>query len=172
MTLNINDTIQYGTDICKVAGKTKKEFNGQHNEYYILKPVHDEKSTIYIPVNSKKAAAKIRRILSIEEIYALIKEMPNANMLWISDDTKRKEEFRQILASGDRGQLVRMIRTLYQKKQEKVNAGKKMRADDERFMKEAERILYEEFAHVLDISLDQVIPFIIDQIEIKEKPVL
>ena len=37
---------------------------------------------------------------------------------------------------------------------------------DEKVMKEAEKMLYEEFAHVLDIRPSQVLPFIMQQIEV------
>ena len=36
-------------------------------------------------------------------------------------------------------------------------------------MKEAEKMLYEEFAYVLNIRQDQVLPFILEQIQIEEK---
>lgn len=44
--------------------------------------------------------------------------------------------------------------------------GKKLYKNDEKVMKEAEKMLYEEFAHVLDIRPDQVLPFIMQQIEV------
>ena len=36
-------------------------------------------------------------------------------------------------------------------------------------IKEAERLLYEEFAYVLNIRQDQVVPFIFQQIQVEEK---
>lgn len=170
MTLSVNDMILYGTDgVCKVVGKAQKKFLGKTNEYYLLQPVHNPTATIYIPVDSKKAAAKIRSILSIDEIHALIKSMPDEDTIWIADESKRKEEYRKILAAGDRMQLIRLIKTLYLYDQEKKSEGKKLHISDERFMKDAEKILYEEFAYVLDIKPDQVAPFITQQIDIREK---
>ena len=46
--------------------------------------------------------------------------------------------------------------------------GRKVHVCDERFLKEAEKILYDEFAHVLDIEPEQVLPYIFDQIESAE----
>lgn len=40
---------------------------------------------------------------------------------------------------------------------------------DERFLKEAEKMLYDEFALVLNIREDEVLPFIMKQIDIEEK---
>ena len=36
-------------------------------------------------------------------------------------------------------------------------------------MKEAERILYEEFAYVLRIDRDQVLPLIMQEVQVEEK---
>lgn len=46
---------------------------------------------------------------------------------------------------------------------------KRLHISDESFLKDAEKLLYEEFAHVLNITKDQVLPFIMRQIEIEEK---
>ncbi len=44
-----------------------------------------------------------------------------------------------------------------------------MHIADERFLNEAEKLLYEEFAHVLQIERNQVLPFILKQIQPEEK---
>ena len=62
-----------------------------------------------------------------------------------------------------------MIKALYHHQQVRQAQGKKLHVSDERFLKEAERTLYDEFALVLHISQEQVLPFILDQIEVTEK---
>ena len=90
-------------------------------------------------------------------------------MIWIDDDTQRYETYHAILQSGDRTQLVQLIKTLYLHQQERREQKKKLHSADEKFMKEAEHLLYEEFAYVLNIKREQVVPFITEQIEIEEK---
>lgn len=163
MVFNVNDTILYGTEgVCRVAGIVEKEIAGEKKEYYMLKPAEMPNSTIYVPLDSKKMIEKAHRILSKEEIYALIESMPGESIMSISEDTQRKVVYQDILNSGDRVQLIRLIRTLYVKAEEKKKDGKKVHVIDERCMKEAEKILYEEFAYVLDIELDQVLPLILE----------
>jgi CarD family transcriptional regulator len=53
--------------------------------------------------------------------------------------------------------------------QELKEKGKKLRVSDERFLKDAEKVLYDEFAHVLDIKREEVLPFIFEQIETVRK---
>ena len=43
-----------------------------------------------------------------------------------------------------------------------------MHVVDERFFKEAEKILYEEFAFVLNIKIEEVLPFIKDRLGIED----
>ena len=71
--------------------------------------------------------------------------------------------------SGDRMSLIKMIKALYFHQQKQQEKGKRLRASDERFFTEAERILYDEFALVLNIEPEQVLPFIMEQVQISEK---
>ena len=47
-----------------------------------------------------------------------------------------------------------------------------MHVADERFLNEAEKLLHEEFAHVLHIKREQVLSFIFEQIKIEERTAL
>ena len=50
----VNDTIIYGMNgICKIVDITSKSFSGKKSEYYILKPMNSQASTIYVPVKNE-----------------------------------------------------------------------------------------------------------------------
>lgn len=162
----VNDTIMYGTQgICKITEITEKEFMGAKKEYYVLKPVSDPAATLFAPVNNQKIEAKMRRILSEEEIYELIETMPYEEANWIDNENERKEKYKQIIASGDRTELIRMIKALYLHKQKREEDGKHLYLSDERFFKEAERILYDEFQYVLNVKREELMSFIFQKIE-------
>lgn len=165
---NVNDTILYGTHgICKIVDITEQKFNGSTNKYYILQPLHNASSTIYVPLDNEKLLARMRRILSEEEIYELIKAMPDKETSWIENKNERNERFRSILSSGDRSEIIKLIKVIYQHKEELKAIGKKLHASDEQFFREAEKVIYDEFALVLNIRYDQVLPFIVDQISLQ-----
>ncbi len=165
-----NSMVLYGSHgVCRVTGKVSRKFADREALYYVLEPVYGGTSTVFVPVDNPTLTAKMQKILSAEEIYRLIRSMPNEEPLWIEDDAKRKEAFQRILCSGDRVQLIRLIKTLYLRQQTRKEQHKKPCAEDERFFKEAERLLYEEFAYVLNIRQDQVVPFIFQQIQVEEK---
>ena len=164
----VNDTIMYGTQgICEIIDITEKDFMGAKKEYYVLKPVNDSSATLYAPKGNEKAEKKMRRILSKEEIYALIESMPDENANWIQNENERKEIYKQIITSGDRVELVKMIKALYFQKKKREMEGKHLYISDERFLKEAEKILYDEFQFVLNLKKSEVLPFIFQKIENK-----
>lgn len=167
MKYQVGDRVVYGIHgVCLITDIEEQRSGTEVISYYILRPVYDDKSKVFVPVGNERLEKKMRRILSVEEIYELIKAMSSEESIWIADETLRKERYRQILLTGDCRGLVRLIKTLYQRQQEQVAKGKKLHKNDEKVMKEAEKMLYEEFAHVLDIRPDQVLPFIMQQVEV------
>jgi CarD family transcriptional regulator len=173
LQFNVGDTVLYGTIVCTLNSIVERNFGDGSQRYFVLKPVFDTKSTIYAQADNPATEGKIRRMLSKDEIHALINSMPAENTIWIEDDTERRSHYRQILASGDRTQLVQLIKTLHLRQEqlaetnaESKKGKRKLHSIDEQFMKDAENILYHEFAHVLQIEPDQVIPFITRQIDL------
>ena len=157
----VNDTIMYGTQgVCKIIGITEKDFMGDKKEYYELKPMNNKGATLFAPVNVK-AGNKMRRILTKEEVQELIAKMPSEEMLWISSANLRKETYKKIVYNGDHIELIRMIKALHYQREKREAAGKHLYLSDERFLKEAERILCEEFQYVLELNKEQLIAFII-----------
>ena len=122
-------------------------------------------STYYIP--SDDYEEKIRRLLSKEEIYALIEEMPNAEAQWCEDRNQRKNQFISVLKSDNYHELISMMRTIYVQREEQVSKGKKLLAADEKAMREAERLMHHEFAFVLGIDEEDIGKFIEDKISAK-----
>ncbi|MDU5022042.1 MAG: hypothetical protein E6269_15995 [Clostridiales bacterium] len=57
-----------------------------------------------------------------------------------------------------------MIRSIYIDKEQKKSIGKKSYQADNEIMKEAERLVNEEFATILNISPDEVISYISSKI--------
>lgn len=160
------DTVVYAAQgVCRVEGIEQKDFGGASVEYYVLKPVEAPHSTVYVPVGNPALTGKMRRVLSPEEVRELIQAMPQEPSAWVEDENARKETYRRILSQGDQRELIRAIKAVYLHQKSLREQGKKLHVADERFFKEAEKILYSEFALVLHLQPDQVLPFIARQIE-------
>ena len=164
----VSDNIIYGTTgACVIDDIKTEKFKGEAKQYYVLRPIYDKNSVVYAPVG--KCEEKMRKILSAEQVYELINSIPNTDNLWIENEIERKEKFAVLIKNGDRKDLVALVKTLYLKREEQQKGGKKLHIADQRFMDDAEKLLYEEFAFVLDIELDQVVPFITQKIEVNKK---
>ncbi len=161
----INDTVMYGIHgVCRIDDITTKEFMGTTKEYYILKPVNDSTATLYVPMHNEKTAGKMRKILSKQEVYHLIETMPETGTLWFKNETERKEQYKKIIARGDHSELIGIIKAIYLQKQKREEEGKHLYISDERFFKEAERVLYDEFQYVLNIKKEELLPLIFSKV--------
>lgn len=168
--LTVNSILIYGSNgICKVEDIRTEQLGKDKREYYILRPIYDPRSILYVPTDNELLMKKIRKVLSPKEIYGLIHIMPEKETVWIKDDRERNEKYKAVLEEGDREEIIKIIKTLYVRKEELAASGRKLRSTDEAIMQRAEAMLYDEFALVLNIKREDVLPFILDQIDIEEK---
>ncbi len=166
----VNDSIVYGTyGVCRITEITQRSFRGNKVDYYVLKPVHDDNSTFFVPVNNEALVEKMRCILSEDEIYRILRKTAEASVSWVEDAGTRKELFQQALSQGDRGEVLALIKALHLHQEELQQKGKHLHVADERFLRDAEKMLYDEFSLVLHIDRDQVLPFILEKIRSYEK---
>ena len=159
--LKKGDVISYGTTgVCKVEDECEQTVKGQKKRYIVLKPVHQANSTLYVPVDNDELKTKFKPLLTGEEIEEIIKEMPEESSLWKESSSERAELYSQILESGDRKRLAQLVRTLYLRQKHLISRGRHLHSLDERFFKNAENLLFDEFSAVLGISQDEVFDFI------------
>lgn len=162
----IDEIVVYGVyGLCKIVEISTRSVGEEETEYYILRPVKDPKTTLFVPTQNKAMTDKMRVPLNAEEINVLVNETPQES-IWIDNQKLRREEYRRMLQNGDRKVLILMVRTLKNRKEEQLSKGKKFHATDEAFLREAEETLAEEFCYVLQASDLQVRRFILDGGEI------
>jgi CarD family transcriptional regulator len=162
----VNDYVVYGsTGVCKIDAINREDFGDAHErEYYVLTAVHANSLSIYIPTDNTDVT--MRRIMTKDEIYTLIKTIPDIDGAWIDDDHQRKAMFSEIIQSGDQSKMVQLIKILAERKLELEKDGKSLSSADAETMKAAEKLLHNEFALVLDIAPEQVVPFIREEIRL------
>lgn len=163
----VNDVIIYaGQGVCKIVSIEEKTISGKKKQYFVLKPVNDEGSTIYAPTDHEQVLKKMRRLLSEEEIIKLIDSIPDERADWIKNDNDRKDCYKRILASGNHAELIGMIKSIYARKKEREAEGKRLYTMDETFFKEAEKILYHELQYVLKLKdKDELLQYMISRID-------
>lgn len=155
------DMVFYGgSGVCRIDGVIAREFGDEMRDYYVLTPVNAQASTVYLPVDNENLVSRVRKVMSKEEIYQLIHGLPTVKDLWIENENLRKSEFQRILRDGKQAEISALVRTVYLHQQQLQSCGRKLRQNDERMFKEAQRMLCDEVSYVLEMPPQQVISFI------------
>ena len=151
--------------ICKVTDVTTLNMASAPKDrlYYILKPVYAESSTVYIPVDNHKVA--MRAALNAEETHELIAKIPSLELVWVENDKQRELTYKECLSKNSCEDYVRIIKTLYLRKQDRLSKGQKIIGLDDRYLKLAEDLLYGELAVALGIEKQGVQAYITEEIE-------
>ena len=147
----IDDIVLYRTSgLCRIEDITTENFGGSPTDYYVLKPLGDEKSVIRIPCSSEVLCNKMHPLMTRDEIETLIKEAPTLSLEWQEND----------IESGNRRDIMALVTTVRTKRDKLVSLGKKLRASDEALMTRAEKMLADEFSHVLGKSSAEILELI------------
>lgn len=146
--------------VCIVENITKLNLSGidKEREYYILKPIYMSGSTIFVPVDT--AEDTLRRVLSREQADELIKEIEKIPLIEPANEKLLEQEYKGCIRTNDCKDLVRIIKTIYARKQERLEAGRKVTAVDAKYFRLAEDNLYGELAVALKMTKNDVEPYI------------
>ena len=168
--MNLNDLVLYGTTgVCTVASIENKKIGRVTRKYYVLKPISQSTATVFVPADNNELLSKVRRILTLDEINELLKLLLDKENIWYDNDNERKVKYSEIVSSGDRLSCLVLLRTLQFKQKELVGKGKRLHIVDERFLKEAQRLIYDEFSIVMKKPIDEVDSFIKNEFKACEK---
>jgi len=165
----VGEYIIFATNgVCKVEAVGKLEMNNVSEEklFYTLTPIYAPETKVFTPVDNDKVI--MRPVLSREEAWALINDIINIEAISVADDKSREEIFKEAIKKCDCRELVKIIKTLYLRKQARLRAGKKAASCDERYFKMAEGNLYEELALALEIDKNEVESVIAQRVEALE----
>ena len=127
------ELVMYGTTgVCRVESIDRPNLTGADcgKAYYNLKPLQHN-GIIYTPVENSKVS-----------IQALT------------------QHYQAAIHSGDRRELIRLMMSIYAKQKQAEAQKRRLGMVDERYMKQAERLLYGELAASLEIPFDQVQSYI------------
>jgi len=130
--------------------------------YYLLCPLY-QNGTILAPVEKlEDGSIYSRAVMSREQARELIKQLPTlpATPYHNQNISQLRDHYRQQMESLAARDLAEMIRSIYQKRQEAEKRKRKLSAVDQRYMDEAEGLLYGELAAALGINREEVCGYI------------
>lgn len=159
------DVICGNKGVCTVEDITTLDISGvdKAKKYYILKPRYVTASTVYVPVDS--AATSMRTVLSKEEAESLISSIPQIPVLDIRNEKLVEQDYKACMKTNSCDEWVKLIKTIYERKQKRLQAGRKETAVDSKYFKIAEDNLYGELAVALNMERSEVCDYISTQLQ-------
>lgn len=148
--------------ICEIEDIVTMNMSGSNKEYYLLVPITEKTAKVYIPVDM--ASQRIRLTMSKDEALALIQSIKAIDEAYVENEKEREKIYKEALNSRDPKRLVGIIKTLYLRRQGRIEAGKKNTAVDERYFKLAENHLHNELAFALQVDKAEVNEIILKHI--------
>lgn len=150
--------------VCRVLGKEKQLVNRKRTEYLVLEPFNQNESKFYLPTQNPTAMGKLKAVLSRDELDALMSSEEIRQDCWIQEENLRKQHYRDLIGSGDRVALLRMVSSLYRYKDEQAAAGRKFHQCDDNFLRDAEKLLCSEISLVMELEPDQAREYLRNQL--------
>lgn len=162
----VNDYIVCGGNgVCKVVdiGVPNIRTGGVKREYYKLQAIYENGGTVYIPVDNEKVI--MRKVMSKDEANELISSMPSIETFNLDDEKICEVKYREVMQKYDCEEWVKIIKTLYIRRDGRLLEGKKSIALDVKYLKMAEDYLFGELAISLDMSKESVKELVVSEIE-------
>lgn len=151
--------------VCVVEDITTLNISGVDKErmYYILKPLYMAGSTVYVPVDA--APDTMRGVMDREEAEAMIQSIPQIPPIETANDKLLEQEYRSCMKTNRSEEWIRIIKTIYLRKQKRLEAGRKVTAVDAKYDKLAEDNLYGELAVSLQMPKESVEAYIFEEMD-------
>lgn len=140
-----------------VKYKNMKEKNGV--DYFELIPIDDDSLKIEIPTTNEL----IKALMTTEEVTDLINKIPNINVIECNDKMI-ESEYKNLISTGNKEDLIKIIKTTYLRNKERLENKKKISDKDNTYFEKAERILYNEISIVLGLVFEETKNYIIDKV--------
>lgn len=163
------DLVVYGhSGVCQVEEiATLDMSHAQKGKlYYKLAMYHQEGGFIYSPVDSQ--TAKIRKVISKKDAEELIDGITEIDALWVASEKEREANYKEAIMTCNSVEWVRIIKTLYSRKKERIEQGKKITAVDDKYLKMAENNLYAELSIALGVDKNQMEAYIAQKVKENE----
>lgn len=168
MDFHAGDKVVYGSmGVCTFEGMEKRTFDGiDEREYCKLVPADGSSAAYYVPAGS--ADEKIRPLLTKDQVYALIDEMPDIKPLTCENSHEWKTKVSAVMHSGNYENMISVIKAISGRRRSR----KKLNFADERTMKSAKSAILSEFSVILGMTESQTDKLIRDRLGVDYEAVV
>lgn len=158
-----DEYVIYKNDVCIIDDVKDGDLD---NKCYILHPLDDKSLKIKVPLDNKNGF--IKTIITKSEIENLISKLNTIEPIKVN--TRMLEsEYHSLFASGNREDLVKIIKTTYLRNNDRKNAKKKLSEVDSTYFYKAETRLYNELAISLGKTYEEARDYFVYYLKEAEK---
>ena len=159
----VGQQVIYGIHgVCRIIDREDKRVDKKNIPYWVLEPIRNPGARFYLPAESAVALSKIRPLLDAERLQTLLRP-ENIPDVWVQEDNRRRQCYRQILSSVDFSQILGMVVALQQHRLRQEENGRKLHMMDDNLLQDGWRVLQMEVSVVLQIPAEQVARYIEEQ---------
>ena len=168
----VGQAVVYSTNgICYVDSVELISFSAgmPKEQYYVLRQKRNKDNQFYVPLKNEAVTSKMRDPMQKEDIDDLLLGLASEDVEWIDDRRERNAYFKEILQEGVSSKLLSMIICIYARRRDLLKKDKKLPALDSTMLKNAEKLLEEEFAWAIGIDKEEVPKYIRKRLHIPEE---
>lgn len=152
---NIGDLIIYSAHgVCHIDDICEKTYLGVTKDYYILHPLEDSRLRISTPVDNDKVA--MLELLNKDEAEEILESFKLPGISWIELDNYRNQIYSDIVKTGNRKEISKVVNTLMGKKLKVEIYGEKLYKQDSKLLVLAQNILFTELAMALNTTFEAI----------------
>lgn len=156
--LEINDIVVYATTgVCKVEGIEEKFIGKTVKKYYLLRPIAQAGSAIYLPADNEQLIGRTRPVICSKEANKLLDSIKDDNRICLENESVRREFCRNAIQTCNSEDLISVIVVLRKLRSELLTESKRLHVADERALSEAERLICDEFSVSLGVDASDIL---------------
>ena len=162
----VGEFVVYGVHgVCRILGTEKQLVDRKRSEFLVLEPIAQLGSKFYLPVQNPTALAKLKAVLTEEELKQLLQSATVHQDCWIPEENRRKVAYRDLLNSADRTGILCMLHVVYRYREEQAIAGRKFHQCDDNFLRDAEKFFSSEISHIMGLPLMEARDYLRSQLQ-------
>ncbi len=154
MDYHVGDYLVHeGSGVCQIDEIDDMELmgKGSRKTYYCMSPVFKAGAKVFTPIVGSNV--KLRPVASGEEFERILNHINDIKIIEEPNDRVRQEKFKETMSEFTPEALASVVKTVLIRKWQRIAAGKKVMATDEKMLNLAGRKFYEEMAFSLGEDL-------------------
>ncbi len=138
--------VHEGSGVCQIEDIDDMELmgKGSRKTYYCMSPVFKAGAKVFTPIEG--STVRLRPVADVEAFTRILDNINDIECIEEQNDRALQEKFKEVMGEFTPESMARVVKTVLIRKWQRIAAGKKVMALDEKTLNVAGRKLYEEMA--------------------------